>query len=375
MSLWSQIKNGLLAVAAGKTATPFLGGLHGISPDEKDTLSVIHDLSRVVKNNPEAMETYLALGSLFRARGDFERAVQIRESLLLRPELTLNFKARTYFELGQDYRRVGILDRALHAYAEAARLGIPQMQINAELAVLYADSGDFAKAVNYYVLLGNKIAAAHYMVRQAKELSGHAPHNMKKSIRLINKALKVYPASPEAWSTLVLGEIAENRWKHASKMFQKSLEQIPSAKIFMLFEEILDLHSEEKTADKTYYNLLAENFLPFIQERVPKAAPYYFGALALKYCERYEEADQWLTKALIIQPDFWFGHLAQLDIARKQHGLPPIFGTDLDFFIAQSKKLRRFLCTACGLKRNTLFYCCPRCRSWHSADYIFTLSD
>jgi lipopolysaccharide biosynthesis regulator YciM len=294
---------------------------------------------------------------------------------LLRPELTLNFKARTYFELGQDYRRVGILDRALHAYAEAARLGIPQIQVNAELAVLYADSGDFAKAVNYYALLGNKIAAAHYMVRQAKELSTLVPCNKKKVIRLINKALKIYPASPEAWSTLILGQIAENQWKHAAYLFQKSLGQIPSAKIFMIFEEILELHSEEKTADKAYYNLLAENFLPFIQERAPEAAPYYFGALALKYCGRYEEADQWLSKALIIQPDFWFGHLAQLDIARKQYGLPPILDTDLDFFIAQSKKLRRFLCTACGLKRNTLFYCCPRCRSWHSADYIFTLSD
>jgi lipopolysaccharide biosynthesis regulator YciM len=333
----------------------------------------------VVKSNPEALETYLALGNLFRARGDFERAVQIRESLLLRPELTVNFKARTYFELGQDYRRVGILDRALLAYVEAVLLGIPQIQINAELAALYADSGDFAKAVYYNMSLNNKVAAAHDMVRQAKVLKDQDTRNAKKANQLVNKALKAFPASPEAWSVLILEQISGNKWKNASKMLQKSLGIISSAKRFMIFEELLNFHAEEKnqekTQDKEYYNSLAENFLPLLQECSTEVTPYYFGALVLKCCGRYEEADQWLSKALIIQPDFWFGHLAQLDIARDRYGLPPIVDTNLDFFITQSKKLRRFICKACGLKRNMLFYCCPRCHSWHSADYIFTLSD
>jgi lipopolysaccharide biosynthesis regulator YciM len=375
MSLWSHIKNGLLRSDTSHNGPLSSGNFYGIAPDEKDTLSVIHDLSRVVKSNPDALETYLALGNLFRARGDFERAVQIRESLLLRPELTVSFKARTYFELGQDYRRVGILDRALQAYSEAALLGIPQIQINTELAALYADSGDFAKAVQYNLSLNNKVAAAHYMIRQAKELKDQDMRNAKKAIQLVNKALKAFPASPEAWSVLILEQIIGNKWKNASKMFQKSLSIISSAKRFMIFEELLNFHAEEKKPDKEYYNSLADNFLPLLQECSTEVTPYYFGALVLKCCGRYEEADQWLSKALMIQPDFWFGYLAQLDIARERYSLSPIVDTNLDFFITQSKKLRRFICTACGLKRNMLFYCCPRCHSWHSADYIFTLSD
>jgi lipopolysaccharide biosynthesis regulator YciM len=375
MSLWPQLKKWLLRTGSKNADTRFTGGFYGISPDEKDTISVIRDLARAVKDNSEALETYLALGSLFRARGDFERAVQIRERLLLRPELTNAFKARTYFELGQDYRRMGILDRALQAYAEAALLGIPQVEINAELAVLYAESGDFAKAAHYFSGLGNKIAAAHYTVRRAEELAAQDPQNRKKAAQLVNKALRTYPASPEAWASLILEQLAENQWKQASKMFQKSLEQIPPAKNFMLFEELLEFHPEGKTADNAYHDLLAEHILPLVQERSPEVASYYFGALVLKSCGRYEEADQWLSKALIIQPDFWFGHLAQLDLTRKRHNLPPVLDTELDFFIAQSQKFRRFLCMACGLKRNVLFYCCPRCHSWHSADYLFALSD
>jgi lipopolysaccharide biosynthesis regulator YciM len=375
MSLWSHIKKGLLGADPSDNQVTSSGVFHGISPDEKDTISVIQDLSRVVKNNPEALETYLALGSLFRARGDFERAVQIRESLLLRPELTVAFKARTYFELGQDYRRIGILDRALQAYNEAAQFGIAQSLINVELAALYADSGDFAKAVSYYGSLGNKIAEAHYMVRQAKELASQNPLNTKKTLHLIHKALKVFPASPEAWSALILEQIAQNNWKNASKTFQKCLEQIPSSKHFMIFEELLKFYTDEKTEAKEYYQPIAELFLPLIQERISEVAPFYFGALVFNSCGRHNEAEQWLNKALIIQPDFWFGHLAQLDIARSKYCLPPIIDTDLIFFIHQSKRLRRFICTACGLKRNMLFYCCQRCRSWHSASYIFTLSD
>jgi lipopolysaccharide biosynthesis regulator YciM len=370
MSLWSRLKKRLFRT--GDADARLTGGFYGISPDEKDTISVIRDLARVVKNNSGALETYLALGSLFRARGDFERAVQIRERLLLRPDLANDFKARTYFELGQDYRRIGILDRALQAYSEAAQFGTPQTEINAELAVLYAESGDFAKAAHYHAGQGNNIAAAHYTVRQAEELRAQ---NRKKAAGLVNKALRIYSASPEAWSTLILEQITENKWKQASKMFQKSLEQIPPAKNFMLFEELLAFHTEGKTFDNAYYNSLAEHILPLVQERSPEVASYYFGALVLISCGRYEEADQWLSKALIIQPDFWFGHLAQLDLTRRQHELPPVLDTELDFFIAQSKKFRRFLCMACGLKRNVLFYSCPRCHSWHSADYLFTLSD
>lgn len=383
MSLWSRIKEGLSGSPAGSPDfTP-----PGITPDEKDTLSVIRDLSRVVRNNPDAVETYLALGSLFRAKGELERAVQIRESLLVRPELNQAFKARTYFELGKDYRMAGIMDRALQAFNEASRLGVPKAQINAELASLYADSGNWALAVHYNAAVGNKPAEAHYLLRQGLEMlvpdpaNPHAPKDTKRAARFMEKALSVYPASPESWSSLVLVQAGEGRWSQAAKTLQKALEKIPADKNFMLFEELLSQHAEATAGSaawaefKEFNKNAAEHFLPIINSRQPELAPYYYGAVVLQRCGRAEEAEQWVSKALVIQPDFWLGRLTQLEIARGQYGLPPIVDSDLEFFISQSKKMKRYVCTVCGLHRDVLFYCCPRCHSWHSANYKLTLSE
>lgn len=384
MSLWSRIKTSL----TGPVEIDEDVNQPGVSQDEKDTISVIRDLSKIVKSNPDAVETYLALGSLFRSRGDLERAVQIRESLLVRQDIPAHFKARVFFELGQDYRRAGILDRALQAYGEALRLGIPKRLVDAEQAQLYADSGDWLKAAQFFSAIGNSQAEAHYLARQAGDIVRQNPAEHKKALRFIEKAVKVYQPSPEGWSSLVSYYIKAGKWPVAAKMFQKALELIAPDKTFMLFEELLDRHpsdlsgaekllshSAEKQDIIALYTNMAEHFLPHIEKRQPDLASYYFGALVLKRCERFDQAEQWLNKALILYPDFWFGRLAQLEIARGQHGFPPVLAADLDYFIEQSKKLRRFVCTRCGLSRDVLFYCCPRCRSWHSAAYKLSLND
>ncbi|MDL2313493.1 hypothetical protein LJC36_00760 [Desulfovibrio sp. OttesenSCG-928-C14] len=371
MSFWSRLKKGLAAEVDG----PIDSGPAGASQDEKDTLSVIRDLSRVVASNPEAVETYLALGNLFRAKGDLETAVQIRENLLVRPSLNSDLRARAYFELGQDYRRAGLMDRALDAYHEAGRMGVSARLIDTELAALYAEAGDWLKAAQYSKAVGNSEGEAHYLVRQALETLRSDAREGRKAMRLASKALKVYPASPEAWALLVTQQAREDKWAAAGKTLQKALEEVSPDKNFMLFEELMELKPAKLTDAGEFYDRLLSAFLPVLENRPPELAPYYYGARVLKEAGRVDEAEAWLNKALIIQPEFWAGRLLQLEIARLQYGLPPSMDSDLDFFIAESQKQKRFVCTVCGLSRDTLFYCCQRCRNWHSAAYKFTLSD
>ena len=101
----------------------------GVSLPVQDTRAAIEELSQVVKNDPEAVEIYLALGSLYRSQGEIERAIQIRNSLIVRPGLDREFKARAWFELGRDFRRAGFLDRAQMAFDEARSLG-PFVEFN-----------------------------------------------------------------------------------------------------------------------------------------------------------------------------------------------------------------------------------------------------
>lgn len=66
----------------------------------------------VTADDPEAVELHFALGSLFRRRGETERAIRIHQGLLERTDLDREQKLAAVFELGQDYQKAGLLDRA-----------------------------------------------------------------------------------------------------------------------------------------------------------------------------------------------------------------------------------------------------------------------
>ena len=57
------------------------------SPSLQDTISSIDELSLAVHNNPDAVEIYLALGNLYRSKGELEQATHIRNNIILRPFL------------------------------------------------------------------------------------------------------------------------------------------------------------------------------------------------------------------------------------------------------------------------------------------------
>ena len=109
MALWKSFKQSLRSLL-GKEDDLFLSWNEGESAFERDTLSAIRALNQEVRNDPDGVETYLALGNLYRARGDIERAIQIRNGLIVRPGLDNNLKARVCFELGIDYKRGGFID-------------------------------------------------------------------------------------------------------------------------------------------------------------------------------------------------------------------------------------------------------------------------
>lgn len=383
MSLWQKLKENLGLSAKGGESYP-----DGTTPTEKDTITAIRDLSRAVMNNPDAVEIYLALGSLYRSRGDVERAVQIRESLLVRPELSSALKGKTYFELGQDYRRAGLLDRAFNAYVQAERLGVSSALINSEMAAIYSSSGNWEKASEYFYAVGNKVAEAHYLVRQGEELLKTSPDEHRKALRFFNRALKVNPGAIEAWAAIIAHYAKLHKWGAAAKALAKALEVISPEKSFILFEELIAveppvptaLPGEEAlrpdTAARVIFSAaMADAFVPVLERRPPEFFPNYYGSLMLNRADRREDAEQWLDKAMVMQPDFWFGRLLHMDIARHSHILPPVIDADIEFFISQSHSLKRFVCSVCMLKREQLFYSCPRCGSWHSATFKFSLND
>ncbi|MCB5183892.1 lipopolysaccharide assembly protein LapB [Methylobacillus gramineus] len=94
------------------TALPaaYFKGLNFLISDQHD--KAIEAFIEAVQANAESMELHFALGSLFRRRGEVDRAIHLHLNLLERKELPDQQKQAVMAELAQDYLKAGLFDRA-----------------------------------------------------------------------------------------------------------------------------------------------------------------------------------------------------------------------------------------------------------------------
>src|SRR6195952_1204447 len=88
----------------------YFKGLNFLLNDQHD--KAIDAFIEIVKLDPETADMHFALGNLFRRRGETERAIRVHQNLLSRPDLPLEQQSHAQYELGMDYLKAGLLDRA-----------------------------------------------------------------------------------------------------------------------------------------------------------------------------------------------------------------------------------------------------------------------
>ena len=120
----------------------------------QDALAAIDALSRAIQNHHGAVEVCTALGNLYRMRGELDRAIQMRSSLQARDDLSREDQTRIWFELGRDYSRAGMLDRAGEALRRCREIGGDHPALALETALLHAKGGDFMEASRQYMQMG-----------------------------------------------------------------------------------------------------------------------------------------------------------------------------------------------------------------------------
>jgi lipopolysaccharide assembly protein B len=92
-------------------------GLHYLASGQLEL--AITELTKVAREDPEAVEVLQVLSHLLREAGQVERAIHVHQSLLARSDLSRAERAHALSSLGTDFRRAGFLDRAARSYAEA----------------------------------------------------------------------------------------------------------------------------------------------------------------------------------------------------------------------------------------------------------------
>jgi lipopolysaccharide biosynthesis regulator YciM len=105
-----------------REAKAILAGVRSMISDDPDAaIEALSDAARL--GTPQALDTYLALGALFRRTGDLSRAIRLHRNMLVSGLLDPARRGEVELELAQDYRRAGMLAEAVELLAPRAIAG------------------------------------------------------------------------------------------------------------------------------------------------------------------------------------------------------------------------------------------------------------
>lgn len=109
---WLAARVDLKQLLAESTALPaaYFKGLNFLISNQHD--KAIEAFSEAVQANTDSLELHFALGSLFRRRGEVDRAIHLHLNLLTKKDLEPQQKLAVTAELAQDYLKAGLFDRA-----------------------------------------------------------------------------------------------------------------------------------------------------------------------------------------------------------------------------------------------------------------------
>ncbi|MFT3961041.1 lipopolysaccharide assembly protein LapB [Propionivibrio sp.] len=336
----------------------YFQGLNFLLNEQPDR--AIEAFVEAVKVDPETVELHFALGSLFRRRGETERAIRMHQSLIERDDLPEELKLQALSELGQDYLKAGLLDRAEDIF-DKLRESPRAEDAKRNLLEIYQLEKDWAKAI--------AIAA---------ELPDFASQKEIAEYHCELAAAEMMRARPEAAAEHLRSALERNR-----KCVRASLLQGDIAAQQGRLEEAIACWQRIEQQDPPYLALVAKRLL----EAFRKLERREEGLLLLRgYLERYPSLDLLdVVFQLVIEaegPEAAYG-LVRDELRRNPTLLgfdkliearlliaPPEARADLDLAkgIVQgyTRRLARYRCDNCGFKARQFYWRCPACGGWET---------
>jgi len=338
----------------------YVKGLNYLLDDNPD--KAIEIFVRMAEVDKDTAETHLALGNLFRHRGEVARAIPIHRNLIASETLTSQQRNRAVLELGEDYMRAGLFDRAEILFKEL--VGQPEYTAMAlaRLVDIYEQEKDWKQAIVHCDRLENitgqskRLETAHYCCELAEEALRRNDHS--KAQELLQRALIRDPNGARA--SIMRGRMAMNDGNYATAIvaFQAVEHQNRS-----YFSEIITPLSQCYAALGRQAELI--EYLRDVQRRDHTGRITDALAELLLEHQGEEAALQFLETELQAYPTFLgMRRLVELKLTHCQGS----DYSDLSTLYRISKHMlngsARYKCDSCGFIGKFLHWCCPSCKKW-----------
>ncbi|MBK9351798.1 MAG: lipopolysaccharide assembly protein LapB [Sulfuritalea sp.] len=339
----------------------YFKGLNFLLNEQPD--QAIEAFIEAARVDPETIELHFALGNLFRRRGETDRAIRVHQNLIDRDGLTQAQRLHALAELGQDYLKAGLLDRA-----EEIFIKLRDTERNEEalknLLEIYQQEKEWAKAIvvaeampNHSDHLWQKAIAEFRCELASGELLAGNPERARE---LLDAALAVNRKCVRA--TLLLGELAAKVGAGETAIEHwKRVEQQNPVYLALIAEKLMAVHVSMGRLDQgrellrswlerhPSLDLLDAVFRIELDNDGPEAA-YALVREELRRNPTLLGLDKLLEAQILVAP---VEKRADLELIK-------------NLIHNHTRRVARYRCDACGFKARQFYWRCPGCGGWET---------
>jgi len=349
------------ALAKKELPAAYYKGLNLLLNEEHD--KAIDILVKALEEDSETVEVQLALGNLFRRRGEIARATRIHQNLIARETLDASQRSQGLFELGQDYFKAGLLDRAEGLFMELSETSDHGDNANRSLLLIYDQEKEWENAIQVAkrivdsddVTVNLLIAQYHCEIAESAIREGRydaAKIHVKNAVNVDNSCVRARIQSGRLSALNGDHRVAIETWKGIE-------DQNPG-----YLGDVMDLIA-------TSYRTLGgyPEYRNYLEHALKRTADVRIMFSLLEVVDELEgslKAESFLVGWLRTHPTIYgLYRLIELKIKQKP-------SDQEDLLLLESmigsllKKDSAYICRQCGFAGKTLHWQCPGCKSWNS---------
>lgn len=347
--------------AAPPLNVDYLKGLNFLLNEQTD--QALEHFLNMVRVDDKTIETHFALGSLFRRRGEVDRAIRIHQNIIARPDLGSEQRFQALYALAQDYLKAGLLDRAENMLIKLAEGSRFQVQALEQLCRIYEQEKEWEKAIEVSqrleTLSGKSLAlqVAHYYCELAERAVERGDHAAARN--WVKKSQTGRPRTMRG--ALLRASIAQalDDDKTALKLYERIIAENPHLTPEVL-PQLIEIHRGNDTMDR-----LDKTLGDLIRKEPRLEHPIAYTAV-VNDIGGVDVIDRAVEDYIANEPTLT--HFVDLE---------SLAGVDTDTRSAALKKVRsglsrladatpRYQCKECGFSSQQLLWQCPSCKDWET---------
>jgi len=336
-------------LAEDERISPLLRGINYLLSDEPDR--ALQEMVQVARLRSEAAEVYMALGEMFRAKGEYGRAVRIHQNLLARPDLPAHMRVQSMFALARDFHAGGLLDRALQHYRKVLDLQPDHVDALEASLRIREQSSEWMLAEELLSRL-EQVCRTSYGSHRAYLFAELAAQALKagqteEARQYADRALALDNSCAPARMVLTMLALKASKFDAASQaanaLYASNPEHFP-----LLLPELI--------RDKKYYRSKGKEMLLQLWRQ------HQDEEMALAWIEVVAETDaaeaRTLSAELAYQPSGLRGALRLQAASGDTH--------EAKFAREWRMSVKNYVCEQCGVEVKAVRWQCPQCHAWGS---------